>query len=201
MLLVRQIPVGPMANFVYVLVDEESRESMVIDSGWEKDPVLNAVHELRADVKYAVATHEHFDHTATLRELAGALGAKLVAHQASPIASDLRVGDNDELSLGRKKVKVLHTPGHTEDSVCLFDGKNVFTGDALFVGTIGRFVRADAEAMYRSLYEVLMRLPEGTLVYPGHDYGEVKFRTLGEEKAANPFLKAGDARAFTSLFS
>lgn len=201
MMIVEQIPVGTMANFVYVLVDEASREAMVVDSGWEIGPIETAVRNSGAKVKFVVATHEHFDHVSTISELASKLGAKIVAHENSPLECDLRVREGDELKLGTKGIRVLFTPGHTEDSICLYDGKNVFTGDTLFVGTIGRFDRERAEAMYTSLHEVILKLPPSTIMYPGHDYGEVPWRTLGEEKEANPFLTMRDFRSFLSLFS
>jgi len=190
-----------MANFVYVVMDERSREALVVDSGWETKPIEAAVKELGARVKFAVATHEHFDHVTTLRDLAASLEAKVVAHESSPLDCDVRVGDGDELRLGERSVRVLHTPGHTEDSICLYDGREVFTGDTLFVGTIGKFDEERAEAMYRSLHEVILRLPPQTVMYPGHDYGEVPSRTLREERESNPFLLTRDLRSFLSLFA
>jgi hydroxyacylglutathione hydrolase len=198
---VEQIPVGTMANLVYLVIEEKSKEAMVIDSGWETKPILESAAKLGAKVKFVVATHEHFDHVSTIPELAAAFGAKVVAHEFSPMACDVRVGNGEELRLGGGKVTVLHTPGHTEDSICLYDGIEIFTGDTLFVGTIGRFDRERAEAMYKSLNEVILRLPPNTILYPGHDYGEVRSRTLLEEREANPFLNTRDFRSFLSLFS
>jgi hydroxyacylglutathione hydrolase len=198
---VNQIQVGPMANFVYLLMEEKSREALVVDSGWETWPVVQAAGDAGAVVKYVVATHEHFDHTSTVRVLAGELKAEVVAHRDSPVDCDVRVADGEELDLGGKAVRILHTPGHTEDSICLYDGKEVFTGDTLFVGTIGRFEKPRSEAMFRSLHEVILRLPGSTEMYPGHDYGEVRHRTLKEESEANPFLMTRDLRSFLSLFS
>ncbi len=189
-----------MANFVYLLVDENSLEGAVIDSGWETEPIVRAANDSGAKVKYVVATHEHFDHTSSLTELSGKLGAKIVAHQNSPVECDLRVSDGQQLKLGGTSLRVLHTPGHTEDSICLYDGHEVFTGDTLFVGTIGRFDRMSAEAMYSSL-KVILGLPDSTVMYPGHDYGDVPFRTLRQEREANPYLMARDLRSFLSLFS
>ncbi len=189
-----------MANFVYLLVDEKTREAMAVDSGWETEPIVQAAEKLTANVKFVVATHGHFDHVATVRQLADRLSAKVVAHTDSPVECDLRVGSDDVLQLGGKAVKVLHTPGHTEDSICLYDGENVFTGDTLFVGTIGKFDRERIEAIYKSLYEIILGLPESTVMYPGHDYGEVQYRTLGEEKTLNPYLLSRDFRSFLSLF-
>ena len=197
---VKRIPVGTMANLVYLVVDPGSKEAMVVDSGWETAPIIRAAEEASVNVKFVVATHEHFDHTTTTEELAKSLGAKVVAHENSPIEHDLTVTDGQELRLGRKGVKVIHTPGHTEDSICLYDGKNLFTGDTLFIGTIGNFGRETAQEMYDSLHGIIMKLPDSTMIYPGHDYGEVPSRTLGEEKAANPFLLTRDFRSFLSLF-
>jgi glyoxylase-like metal-dependent hydrolase (beta-lactamase superfamily II) len=199
--IVKQIAVGTMANFVYLLVDPDSKEAMAVDSGWETAPIVREVEEMNVKVRFAVATHEHFDHTSTIRELTYQLGAQVVAHESSPIDHDLDVRDGQELRLGRKGVRVLHTPGHTEDSICLYDGKVLFTGDTLFIGTIGRFEKERSQAMFDSLHDVIGKLPDGTVVYPGHDYGEVPFRTLGEEKAANPFLQTQDLRSFVSLFA
>ena len=200
-MIVKQIPVGTMANLVYLVVEEKSREALVVDSGWETEPILKAAGEAGARVRFAVASHKHFDHTSTLRELSDRLGAKVVAHRDSPIDCDQRVEDGEELRLGGKGVRVLHTPGHTEDSICLYDGQEVFTGDTLFVGTIGRFDKARSEAIYKSLHEVILQLPASTTMYPGHDYGDVLFRSLGEERAANPFLMTRDFRSFLSLFA
>jgi hydroxyacylglutathione hydrolase len=196
-----QLKVGPMANFVYLLVDGESRESIVVDSGWETKPIVNAVKEEGTKVKFVVATHEHFDHTSTLGQLAGELGAKVVAHSSSPIGHDISVKDGDEIGLGEHRVKVMHTPGHTADSICLFDGSDVFTGDTLFVGTIGRFEKNESKRMYHSLYDVIMKLPGSTVMYPGHDYGDVPFRSLREEKEANVYLKAKSLSDFLSTFA
>src|SRR5579863_4190652 len=189
MLKVVQIPVGPMANFVYLAFDERSREALVVDSGWEVGPIEDAVRRQGVKAKYVVATHGHVDHVSTLDELARRLGAKVVAHASSPVRSDVMVDSGDMLNLGEESVRVLNTPGHTDDSICLYDGGNLFTGDTLFVGTIGRFEREDAGKMFKSLNDVLLKLPTETMVYSGHDYGWVKSRTLGEEAESNQFLK------------
>lgn len=198
-LIVKQIPVGTMANFVYLVVEEKTKDAILVDSGWETGPIQRAATEARANVKFAVATHEHFDHVSTLREVARKLGAEVVAHQRSPIRCDLRVEDGDALRLGPEEVRVIHTPGHTEDSICLYDGHHVFTGDTLFVGTIGRFERERAGEMFASLHDVILKLPPSTVIFPGHDYGEVASRTLAEEKESNPFLGAKDLRGFLAL--
>ena len=198
-MIVRQIPVGTMANFVYLVVEEKTRDAMVVDSGWEIGPIQKAVTEAKASVRYAVATHEHFDHVSTLRDLARTLGAEVVAHQSSPIRCDVRVAGGDVLKLGAEEIRVIHTPGHTEDSICLYDGSHVFTGDTLFVGTIGRFEREKGREMFASLHDVILKLPPSTVIFPGHDYGDVTSRTLAEERGSNPFLGAQSLADFLTI--
>jgi glyoxylase-like metal-dependent hydrolase (beta-lactamase superfamily II) len=189
-LLVKQMRVGKMQNFVYLLADELSKEAIAVDSGWETDPIVERAARDGLRVKFAVATHNHFDHTSTLQELAKMLYAKVVAHENSPIPHDLSVKDGDILRLGRKNVRVIYTPGHTEDSICLYDGENLFTGDTLFIGNCGRtdLPGGSPEKMFKSLHNVILKLPAETIVYPGHDYGDAPFRKLGEEARLNPTL-------------
>ena len=199
-MIVRQIGVGAMQNFVYLLADRPGGEALAIDSGWETGPIVNAVREVGVKVKFAVGTHNHFDHTSALRELAGKLGAKVVAHERSPIDHDVSVKGGDVLMVGQSKVKVIYTPGHTEDSICLYDGENLFTGDTLFIGNCGRtdLPGGSMEEMFRSLHDVILKLPPSTIIYPGHDYGDVRFRKLGEEAQSNPILLA---KTFADFFS
>ena len=193
-----QLEVGPMQNFVYLLIEPETGEALVVDSGWETAPIVRAAEKERARVKYVVATHGHFDHTSTLDELAARLGAKVVAYRVSPIRHDVSVENGEELALGGRRVKVLHTPGHTEDSICLYDGENLFTGDTLFIGNCGRtdLAGGSTEKMFRSLHQVILGLPPDTVVYRGHDYGEVPSRRLGDEARLNPTLSAKNYSEF-----
>ena len=193
--------VGDEQNFVYLLIDEPSSEAIVIDSGWEIDPIVTIVRAEKLDVKYAVATHHHSDHTATLWQLGRLFDAKIVAHRSSPIAHDLGVDGNETLRFGAEEVKILHTPGHTEDSICLYDGKHLFTGDALLIGSCGRtdFVGGSPKQMFRSLHSVVLNLPPETIIYPGHDCGEVPFRKLSVEAKVNPALQARSYEEFLDI--
>jgi hydroxyacylglutathione hydrolase len=196
---VRQIAVGPMANFVYLAVDEETRKAVTVDSGWETEPIIQASREEGANILYVIATHQHFDHVSTVEELASKVGAEVVGHRSLPIRCDRRVEEGSVIQVGGSTISVLHTPGHTQDSICLLEGTNLFTGDTLFIGTVGRFQRGTAAQMFASL-ERLRSLPDRTLIYPGHDYGEVPFRTIGEEKRLNPALSVTTLDDFVSLF-
>ncbi len=196
-----QIPVGNMQNFVYLVEDEQSGEAMAVDSGWETQPIVKLASSEGMLVKYVCATHGHFDHVDTLDRLATQLGAATVAFEGSEVRPELSVRDGDLLRLGRSAVKVIHTPGHTEDSVCYYDGSHLFTGDTLFIEAWGRtdLPGGSAAKLYSSLHEVIMALPGDTVVYPGHDYGEVPFRTLGEEERKNPAMRAKTLAEFRRL--
>ena len=197
-MLVRQIKIGAAQNFEYLLVDEPSREAIVIDSGWEVQPIVAQARDESLMVKFIVATHHHSDHTATVWQLAQLLNAQVVAHSSSPVAHDVSVSNGAVLRVGKSRIKVLHTPGHSNDSICLFDGEHLFTGDTLLIGSCGRtgIEGGSPEKMYESL-RLILELPYSTIVYPGHDYGEVPFRTLSEEKKSNPELSARNYQEFS----
>jgi len=198
---VYQIPVGSMQNFVYLVEDERSREAMVVDSGWETQPIVNLASREGMRVKYVCATHGHFDHVDTIEKLASELGAATVAFEGSVVRPTVSVGDRGVLELGESEVEVIHTPGHTEDSVCYYDGSHLFTGDTLFIEAWGRtdLPRGSEAKLYSSLHDIIMALPGDTVVYPGHDYGEVPFRTLGEEALKNPAMRAKTLAEFRRL--
>jgi hydroxyacylglutathione hydrolase len=196
-----QIPVGNMQNFAYMVEDEQSREAMVVDSGWETQPIAKLASGEGVRVKYVCATHGHFDHVETMDRLAAELGAATVAFEGSDVHPQRSVRDGDVLEVGESEVKVIHTPGHTEDSVCYYDGQHLFTGDTLFIEAWGRtdLPGGSAAELYSSLHEIIMALPDTTMVYPGHDYGDAPFRTLGEEARKNPAMRARTLAEFLRL--
>src|SRR5713226_2142734 len=194
---VTQMKVGRMENFVYLLWEPASREGLVVDSGWEIQPILEAAERVRTKIKYVVATHGHFDHTMTLHELAERCGAEVLIHEKSTLEGGRRLRGDDQILVGEESVRVIHTPGHTEDSICLYDGKNLLTGDTLFIGGWGRtdLPRGSSEKLFASLHESILKLPETTVIYPGHHYGPVPHRTLGEEARNNKALLTNDLRS------
>ncbi len=146
---------------------------------------------------YVLETHMHADHLMLNRELKDALGAPVVMHDASPSPLvDLHVQEGVTLELGDAGVEVLHTPGHTPDSVCYAVGGVVFTGDTLLIGGSGRtdFPGGDAGAQYDAVTGRLFSMPADTVVWPAHDYRGAHSSTVGEEKAANPRF-AGKSRS------
>ncbi|GIW42202.1 MAG: glyoxalase II [Candidatus Binatia bacterium] len=207
----RQLQLGPMQNFVYLIGDPETREAAVVDPAWDVDTILRVLEADDMTLRHALVTHFHPDH----------LGGNLMGHHIQGAAelldrdqkvkvyihkseapyvrriaglsdSDLvRVESGDEIRVGNVPVLFLHTPGHTPGSQCFLVGNRLVSGDTLFIGSCGRvdLPGSDPAALYDSLVNKLKRLPDDTVLYPGHDYADRPYSTLGEEKRRNPFLR------------
>ncbi len=189
----------------YLVGCERTRKAVLIDP--VKDRVdrylaVLAYHGYR--LEYVIDTHTHADHRAggwDLRELGG---ARVVMHRRAPAPHvDVHVDDGDSLGVGEVELKVLHTPGHTPDSISLCAGDLVFTGDTLLVRATGRadFAGGDPGAQYDSITEKLFALPEATLVYPAHDYRGNTHTTIGEEKRGNPRVAGRTRAAYVELMN
>lgn len=186
-----QFQVGPYQNFTYIVDDGEGGPAVVVDPSFGIEPVLEKIDERRLRVAYILNTHSHKDHWAGNADVRARTGAKVVAHRVAPLDQDVSVDDGDAFEAGRLKFRVIHTPGHTPDSVLyLFDG-HVATGDTLFVGECGRtdLPGGDSGALYDSLFDKVIRLDDATVILPGHDYGMTPTSTIGAEKAENYVLK------------
>ena len=173
------------------------------------DPALDLIDRYRAvanekglRIRYVIDTHTHADHFSASRELARQLGARIVTHRlaATPFA-DMRVDDGELLVVGGVRMRVLHTPGHTDDSMCLVFPDRVLTGDTLLIGATGRtdLPTGDPEALFESLFDKLLRLDDDLLVFPAHDYKGRSSSALGAEKATNPRLQRKERAGFVEL--
>ncbi len=186
-----QFRIGPLLNFTYLVADGEGGDAVVIDPSFGIDPVLAQIDERRVHVRYILNTHSHTDHVAGNQDVRQRTGAKVVAHRVAPLHQDLSVGDGDSFHAGRLAFSVVHTPGHTKDSVLyVFEG-HVATGDTLFVGECGRtdLPGGDPSEMYDSLLHRVVALDDALVVLPGHDYGSTPTSTIGREKAENYTLQ------------
>jgi glyoxylase-like metal-dependent hydrolase (beta-lactamase superfamily II)/rhodanese-related sulfurtransferase len=153
-------------------------------------------------IRYLIDTHTHADHFSATRQLARKLAVPVVMHRASPAPFvDMRIGDGEMLVLGRLRLQVIHSPGHTSDSMCLLVEDRLFTGDTLLIGATGRtdLPSGDPEALYDSLFHRILRLDPQLKVYPAHDYNGRSYSTIGQEIAANPRLQARDRAAFVEM--
>ncbi len=190
-MLLDQFRIGPYLNFTYLVADEAGGQGVVIDPSYGIDPVLRAIDDRGVKVRYILNTHSHTDHIVGNDDVRARTGAKIVAHKVAPYRSDLGVEDGDAFAAGRLSFEVVHTPGHTPDSVLYVFAGNVATGDTLFVGECGRtdLPGGDPAAMYDSLHHRLLALDDALVVLPGHDYGSTPTSTIGRERAENYVLQ------------
>jgi hydroxyacylglutathione hydrolase len=189
--LLDQYRIGPALNFTYLVADTEGGEGVVIDPSYGIDPVLRAIDAKHVKVRFILNTHSHADHIAGNGDVKSRTGAKVLAHRVAPIGQDVSVEDGDRFRVGPLSFEVVHTPGHTKDSVLyIFEG-NVATGDTLFVGECGRtdLPGGDPSEMYDSLLRRVIHLDDALVVLPGHDYGVTATSTIGREKQENYTLQ------------
>ena len=188
----KQIKLGLMENFSYIIGD--SGEAAVVDPGWEYKKLIEACEKENLKIKKILLTHGHYDHSKDLTKLAARTDAEIYVHKSEDVKSkDFKirhVEDGDEITVGKVKIKVIETPGHTAGGVCFLFGSKLLTGDTLFVGAIGRvdLPGSNEEEMMNSLKK-LSKLEDDIEVYPGHDYGSMPKSTIGYEKENNQFMR------------
>jgi len=207
---IEQIKVGFMDVFCYIVACPVKKEALVIDPAGNEEEIVERIDKNGFILKYIVNTHGHGDHTCGNAKVKELTGAEIIMHEEddkifnspegremtrqlgfniSPNA-DIFVKDGDDITVGDVTLKVLHTPGHSPGGTCLLGEGNLFTGDTLFVGAIGRtdLPGASLSQLMNSINRKLLTLPIETVVWPGHDYGDKPSSTVGIEKWSNPFL-------------
>ena len=196
----QQIAVGGDRNFAYLVADEQSKKALLVDPAYNKEKILSLIDQYRLRVIYVANTHGHYDHSQLSAEIASATGAKVIAHESSAGLAKAGVKDGDQLEIGSLQVRIIHTPGHTADSICLLVEDKLITGDTLFVGKVGGTdLGSQARDEHHSLFQKLLKLPDEVEVWPGHDYGVKPSSTIGEERRTNPFLLRPDFKDFVDL--
>jgi hydroxyacylglutathione hydrolase len=188
-------------NFSYVIADDSTKEAAIVDPSFNAEAIVQVVKGQGLNAEYVINTHNHADHTAGNEALKQKFHAKIVAYKESSVKKDVSVEDGDILRLGRVPIRVIHTPGHTSDSVCLLVDGKLLTGDTLFVGECGRTDLPDGSPadMYHSLFDKLMKLDDDVEVYPGHDYGSSPKSTIGKEKRTNYTLVERPLKEFVEF--
>lgn len=208
----RQIKVGPMENFVYLLGDREAGKAVLVDPAWEVDQVVDLAEGEGIEITGGLVTHWHPDHTNQVERLLERTKSTLYVHEAEKTILDKLAGRSDvkavrggdTLEVGNLKIRFVHTPGHTPGSQCFLvelpgSDNALVSGDTLFIGACGRtdFPGGSPEEMYRSL-QTLAKLPEGTVLLPGHDYADRPVSTIGDERATNPMMLFPSMDAFVA---
>lgn len=207
----RNLIAAQMVNFVYLLGDQQTRECMIVDPAWDIDGLLEIIERDDMRLIGALATHYHPDHVGGsfmglgiegLSTLLERVGVKVHVHrdEASGLKKITGLSDSDlvqhesgdVIEVGQQRIELIHTPGHTPGSQCfLVNGQHLVSGDTLFINGCGRvdLPGADPEKMYESLTQKLAKLPDETILYPGHDYADRPTSTIGEQKRTNHYLR------------
>ena len=203
-MIIEQIPIGPMANFGYILGCEETRIAALIDPAFEPEKLVARAKELELDIEWILNTHGHFDHINGNNVAVEMTGAKIIGHTSSTFYVDKKVDHGDTFVIGNLDIHVLYTPGHSSDEICFFVNNLVlFTGDVLFVGECGRtdLPGSNVQEMYKSLFEVLAGIPDDVDMFPGHDYGSSPMSTMGFERANNYVLEPRSLKEFVTFMN
>ncbi len=189
----------------YLLGCADSHAAIVIDPNQlQTDYYLGLAARDSIRIRYVLDTHTHADHFSAAKELGRALGVPVVTHRLSPAPyADFRLADGEILKVGNLRLKALHTPGHTKDSMCVVMEDRVFTGDTLLIGATGRtdLPTGDPDALYDSLFNTLLKLDPALKVYPAHDYKGRSHSTIGDEIATNPRLQKRERAEFIDMMT
>ncbi|HPG39848.1 MAG TPA: hydroxyacylglutathione hydrolase family protein [bacterium] len=197
---VKQFKTGGDRNFAYLAADETSKNALLIDPSYSPEMLADFAQQHGYKILYIFNTHKHYDHTNGNPVIFQRTGIKPVSYGDTEPHSEQIIRDGVEFQLGALQVKILHTPGHTPDSICILVNGAVFTGDTLFVGKVGGTdFEQQARQEYDSLHQKLLTLPDDTRVYPGHDYGVMPESSIGYERKTNPFLLQPDQASFINL--
>lgn len=177
------------STYTYLLADEDSKECVLIDPVFQDiGKYLEYVNEHRLNLKYTIDTHVHADHITGSGELKNKVNCEYIIHEKANLGCALKdVKHNSEYNFGKHVIKVLFTPGHTDHHISLFVNDRVFTGDCLFINGCGRtdFQGGSAEEQWNSIFNILYKLPDDILVYPGHDYNKRRVSSIAQEKDIN----------------
>ena len=196
-LYVRQLKLGPMDNFVYLVGADDAKETAIVDPAWDVEEAVRAAEEDGRKLTHALLSHHHFDHVNGVPAVLAQGGIRVFAHRAdvSRLAPEVQgeiapLGAGDSVEVGPLRVQAMHTPGHTPGSTCWHAGDGLFAGDTVFVNACGRcdLAGGDPEQMFQSLRRV-SQLPDEVKLYPGHDYGDVPVSSIAREKERNPYFQ------------
>ncbi|PID66639.1 MAG: MBL fold metallo-hydrolase [Cardiobacteriales bacterium] len=193
--IVKTLSLGVMDNFIHLLIDANSRAAFVVDPAWDSQAIMAALNQHNATLSGILLTHSHADHVSAVKDLLAVKNVPVYVSESEYRLGKIRldnpcfVADGQTLVLGDSRVQVIATPGHTLGSVCYYAKPHLICGDTLFIDGCGRcdFAESDVEQMWDSLQR-LKSLPDATLIYCGHHYGQKMVDSLAGQKQTNPYL-------------
>jgi hydroxyacylglutathione hydrolase len=203
-LFIKQMEIGPMANYIYFVGSKSLKQLLVVDPAWDVDCIRAEAATLDMQITAALITHGHPDHTNGINDLLKTHDIPIYVskHEASfykPIAENVtEVSDADILELADIKIEFMHTPGHTPGSQCFLLHGNLVSGDTLFLDGCGRcdLPGGDAEIMFDTISNKLLKLPDSTIIYPGHNYHHLDCDSLQNQKQTNHYLRCNNLHEF-----
>ena len=209
-MILKAYTVGPLSVRAYIIGCPDTGEAMIIDPAGSEEMLAREITASGLSLRYIVNTHGHPDHTCGNRRMKALTGAPVLMHRADDIMfrdpdvvevfrswgfepappADRYIDHGDIIEVGRLRFEVIHTPGHSPGSVCLYGHGHIVTGDTLFVGAVGRtdLPGGSFDSLIRSIKTYILPLPDSTVVLPGHDYGDRPTSTIGREKQTNTYL-------------
>ena len=204
-MLFRQLFDTKSSTYTYLIASAKGREALIIDPVEENvDEYVNHLKELDLKLVKVIDTHIHADHVTGASKLKNNTNCSTIMGENSPAETvDIRLKDEETIEIDQLKIKALYTPGHTSDSYSFLMNNYLFSGDTLLINGTGRtdFQNGSSKDAYNSLFNKLLKLPEETILYPGHDYNGKKFSTIGNEKKFNPRLQVDSVDQYIEIMS
>ena len=204
-MLFRQLFDTKSSTYTYLIASAKGREALIIDPVEENvDEYVKHLKELDLKLVKVIDTHIHADHVTGASKLKNNTNCSTVMGENSPAETvDIRLKDEETIEIDQLKIKALYTPGHTSDSYSFLMNNYLFSGDTLLINGTGRtdFQNGSSKDAYNSLFNKLLKLPEETILYPGHDYNGKKFSTIGNEKKFNPRLQVDSVDQYIEIMS
>ncbi len=200
---VDQFLLGPMDNFVYLLIDSESKTCLLVDPAWDAPFLIATIKKQNLELKGILLTHAHHDHVNAIDEILDFRSVPVyISKDESPalvphVNNVHKLKDEQVLYLGLHDILCIHTPGHTSGSMCFLFEHQLITGDTLFINGCGRadFDSSNVYDFYKSL-EKIKQLHDNIIIYPGHHYDERRSSSLGDQKVSNRFLTCESEAVF-----
>ena len=202
-LYLKQLQMGPMENFIYLIGDSKTKECVMVDPAWDVAQVLSVAEKDEMTIVGGLATHHHYDHTNGIQDLLTKVGCPVYVNKNdAPYLKGLqseitRVDSGHRLRVGGIEITFIHTPGHTPGSQCFLVNHRLVSGDTLFINACGRcdLPGGDAKQMYASLQQ-LAKLEDNVILLPGHNYADEPTSTIGQEKRLNPYYQTHSLQDF-----